>query len=86
MRTKRSSHSNHHTAKRPSSGPVQADSQLSVHDSLEDIREMNQQLAQSLEVSVKNRAHTPEKEPLWSDVDEETKEHHLGAGLNGRWF
>ncbi|KZK76764.1 hypothetical protein PsAD46_05180 [Pseudovibrio sp. Ad46] len=61
-----------------------AEARIEVLDDIDALKEMNAQLSESLAKTVSNESQTDEK--LWADVDGDKEDHHLGAGLNGRWF
>lgn len=80
-----------HGTKRPAkahqrSGKPQAASatRIEVLDNIDELRQMNDQLKESLAKTVKTSKN--EEDQLWADVQGEKEDHHLGAGLNGRWF
>jgi len=78
---------NRYSAKKPAalkSKLQTAEARIEVLDNIDDLKEMNAQLSESLAKTVSNETQSDEK--LWNDVDGDKEDHHLGAGLNGRWF
>lgn len=80
-----------HAVKRPvkthqRSGKPQAASEtrVDVLDNIDELRQMNHQLKESLAKTIKTSK--TEEDQLWADVQGDKEDHHLGAGLNGRWF
>ncbi len=61
-----------------------AEARIEVLDDIDALKEMNAQLSESLPKSTSNEPQIGES--LWADVDGNKEDHHLGAGLNGRWF
>ncbi|KZL20869.1 hypothetical protein PsAD2_01364 [Pseudovibrio axinellae] len=61
-----------------------AEARHEILDNIDELRAMNAQLSESLAKTIKTQSQDEEK--LWKDVDGEKDDHHLGAGLNGRWF
>ncbi len=59
-----------------------AEARIEVLDNIDDLKEMNAQLSESLKKVITTETQADEK--LWADVEKD--DHHLGAGLNGRWF
>ncbi|SDR33066.1 hypothetical protein [Pseudovibrio sp. Tun.PSC04-5.I4] len=64
-----------------------AEARIEVLDNMDDLKKMNAQLSESLAKTVKSAKQAGNAdEKLWADVEGEKEDHHLGAGLNGRWF
>ncbi len=82
----------HHSARRYAEGKNSAlngathnaEARIEILDNIDDLKEMNAKLCESLAKNMSNGQQADEK--LWADVDGDKEDHHLGAGLNGRWF
>ncbi|WP_156453145.1 hypothetical protein [Polycladidibacter stylochi] len=55
-------------------------------DGIDELRELNNQMKASWSSLTPEQSSSHSDEPLWNEVEGKKEDHHLGAGLGGRWF
>ncbi|MTI16620.1 hypothetical protein E1162_05130 [Rhodobacteraceae bacterium RKSG542] len=76
----------HHTTTAAQVGIEQADCQITVHDCIEDVRDMNSGLARSFMEQLETKTEDEESASLWKKLGPKERNSNLGAGLSARWL